>query len=443
MTNTSRLGLDTTTAPVFKGMIVLYLLSIVVPGSFTLGSWSFGYFRFLQLVMFFPMIGMVLTSRYIKLNLVDLWVVLHVLWYNMSILVNHGPERIEFVGMQIVDAYGGYLFARAFITSVDAFKFFWKCFAAMMLFIFPFAFYEMVYDRNPFSILMGQGGSSGGGEKRYGLRRVSSTFQHPILYGVFWATGIANLLYIFKSFKGKILVAANVLVVFCSLSSGALLFALVQMALWCWDWLTRSKWKLLLVLAVVCYIILELLSNRSAIAALTARFAFSAHNAYWRLVIWEYGSQSVLDNPIFGLGLHDWYRPDWMHSSSVDNHWLLIAMRSGFPGIIFLLLAFLTLVVKMVRSNISDPVIKAMRTGYLIAFVGMFVALGTVAVWNEMAAYLMFYVGMGMWMLNLPAQSEIKVEDMSAEEQAKPTSSYTRFTKRKYRNGQKVNPAKS
>src|SRR3954466_10503300 len=58
--------------------------------------------------------------------------------------------------------------------------------------------------------------------------------------------------------------------------------------------------------------------------------------------IWEYGSASVLNNPLFGVGFGDWARASWM-TSSADMFWLVNAMRHGLPAGLLIMSAFLLL----------------------------------------------------------------------------------------------------
>jgi len=48
----------------------------------------------------------------------------------------------------------------------------------------------------------------------------------------------------------------------------------------------------------------------------------------------------VRAHPVFGIGYGDWARPNWI-PASVDNFWLLTAMRHGVPGLGFLAAAFI------------------------------------------------------------------------------------------------------
>ena len=94
----------------------------------------------------------------------------------------------------------------------------------------------------------------------------------------------------------------------------------------------NKKWALLSILILLAYISIELISDRTFWHAVLTKITFSAHTAY-RIQIFQWGMDNVYNNPFFGLGLNDWVRPTWK-SASIDNMWLVIAIRYGIPAFI-------------------------------------------------------------------------------------------------------------
>ena len=134
---------------------------------------------------------------------------------------------------------------------------------------------------------------------------------------------------------------------------------------------------------------------------------FSPWNAYWRSFIFEFGMQNVWSHPWFGIGLTDeWARPAWMGPASVDNFWLVIAMRYGFPGIILLFLGFLPPLWTIGRRRFGvNGMVWRLRRAWVIVFVGLTLALATVDVWSTLFSFVFFLFGAGMWLVTTPQEA--------------------------------------
>jgi hypothetical protein len=188
--------------------------------------------------------------------------------------------------------------------------------------------------------------------------------------------------------------------VFSSLSSGAILSVLIQAMLIVWDKVTASvarRWGILVTMIVTAYFVVELISNRSAMDVFISYLTFNADSSYMRVHIWHWGTQSVLNHPIFGLGLNDWEHPSWM-GNSIDNFWLVTAVRYGIPGFSFAAGGYLSVCFGLGRlRNLSSQVAQC-RKALIIALCGMAPAICTVHVWDAPYVLIMFLLGSGMWM---------------------------------------------
>ena len=181
---------------------------------------------------------------------------------------------------------------------------------------------------------------------RSGLTRAQSVFDHPILFGVCTGSIIALVHLVLgyqKSFFQRALktgiVAATA---FSSLSAGALVAVVVQGFLLSWNRLlaaVKIRWKILIGLLVLIVVAIELVANRSALEIITSFFLFDADSYWFRRMIWEYGSASALNHPLFGVGMNEWERPEGM-PASIDNFWLVQAVTHGLPAAFLLLLTF-------------------------------------------------------------------------------------------------------
>jgi hypothetical protein len=199
---------------------------------------------------------------------------------------------------------------------------------------------------------------------------------------------------------------------FMSLSSAPLLSIVLQTAMILWDKVTHGSWKLLAFLVGSVYIFLELASNRGAVVIFIETMTFSPQSGWWRIHIWRYGSESVLNHPIMGIGLNDWVRPVWL-TGSVDNFWLLMAMRHGLVGLAFLGVAVALHAAYVLRCSPSDEGTRSIRTGYAITLAGLIFVLSTVHVWNEVAVFVMFFFGAGAFLYNSTSSQATEVADTS------------------------------
>jgi hypothetical protein len=188
-----------------------------------------------------------------------------------------------------------------------------------------------------------------------------------------------------------------------ALSSGAFLAIAMQLGLIFWAKAfggNKSRWWILLGLTVTGYVVVDLLSNRTPIAVFMSYATFSAHTAYWRALIFEYGIQNVWANPIFGLGLNDWTGPYWMPTSTVDNYWLLMGMRYGLPGFLTVTAGYIIVVFHVMRVQVGDDAqLTMLRRAWVFTFLGLSFTLCTVHVWTSIYSFVFFLLGAGVWFI--------------------------------------------
>ena len=155
----------------------------------------------------------------------------------------------------------------------------------------------------------------------------------------------------------------------------------------------------------LAYVAIDLFSTKTPFHVFVNNFTFSKQSAYNRILIFEYGTAEVARYPMFGVGLGDWLRPIWM-SDSIDNFWLLTAMRYGLPALL-LLWAFLFGMVWKIgqRKNLPEEWQRA-RHAWAFTLFGISVAAATVHLWNAMFVLFFFLIGSGAWLLD--AQPEQK-----------------------------------
>jgi hypothetical protein len=85
---------------------------------------------------------------------------------------------------------------------------------------------------------------------------------------------------------------------------------------------------------------------------------------------------------------------------SIDNFWLVEAVRFGIPGFLLIAGAFLSACFGLGRlKNLSFEVAQC-RKGLIITICGLSFALCTVHVWDAPYVLTIFLLGSGMWMFD-------------------------------------------
>jgi O-antigen ligase len=336
---------------------------------------------------------------------------LHFLWIGVSLAVNTPSQAITQLGSSGVEFLGGYLVGRAYIRSAESFLALCRALLVIGLCLLPLAAIEAVTARAPIieAISTLPYFTSVGTEipeSRMGLFRAKVVFVHPIHFGLFcsviFSLTFVALRDVMPTGRRWICSGLIALTCFLSLSSGAILALALQLGLIIWAAAfdrVRIRWWLLVGLFMLAYVVVDLLSNRTPIQVFMSRATFSSHNAYIRAAIYDSGIQNVWANPLFGIGLNDWIRPSWL-PTSVDNFWLVIAMRHGVPGFLFLVLGYVAVIFGVMRRDFStDPVISNIRRAWVFTFLGLSFTLSTVHVWTSIYSFTFFMFGAGVWLM--------------------------------------------
>lgn len=393
------------------GLVALFLISIVLPIVMQAGPLRLSPYRVMLLITIFPSLVLWLQGNAGKIRVADIALLGLCLWTFLSYVVIHGLERAtEAGGIFGLETMGAYLLGRLLIRSADDFRKFVTVFFWILLVLLPLAIIESVSGHaivletfrkfvRSYNIVTQ--------EPRWGLRRVMGPFEHPILFGAFCGSALGMVYYVLgfgRSFVRRILNTAIVgIVAFLSLSSGPLTSVGAQLGLIGWDLVLRRfawRWKLLAGLFFSAIVAIEIVANRSPAQILISFIAFNTATAYNRLRIWQYGSASVLNHPLFGVGENPWERPVWM-LPSIDMFWLVPAMFNGLPAGLLLQLAFFAVILPVIFAKGLDDRTSSYRTGYVISLLGFYIAGWTVHYWNSVYILLIFLLGCGPWFLDL------------------------------------------
>ncbi len=422
-------------------VVSIYIFCVVVGVFFFVGPLYLNTLRVLLLVLVIPLWVKLMMGHFGRVIATDWLFFAYFAWTIPALAINNPEAVLQQTGSTGAEFVGGYLLGRAFVRTRGAFIALCRQLSLIVLIILPFGLLE-VRTADPFipDLIRKVPGLFSVPDVnipgRMGLNRVQNAFSHPIHYGLFCSV-VFSLNFI--ALKGKIgpvwrwISSALIgLGCFMALSSGALLALVLQLGLIAWAFVFRKlawRWWLLVALGVLAYVAVDLLSNRTPLRVFLSYATFSAHTAYWRSLIFEYGFQNALDNPLFGIGLNDWVRPDWMYGDSMDNFWLVVAVRFGFPAAIFIIAGYLIVLFKVIFRNMNaDPELWHIRQAWVFSFVGLTFTLCTVHIWANIYSFVFFMFASGVWLIDEPVRGERSEDDLDADA-AKATKAATRFTR--------------
>jgi hypothetical protein len=390
--------------------IFLFVIGLLVPWLIFVGPLRLSAYRIVLLVMLVPCLFTWISGRAGQVRLADIALMMFSVWTAISLVVVHGlATALQPAGIGFVETMGAYLLARCYVRNAEDFRNVVQLLFRTVLFLFPFAVIEFLTGYNILRTMLGmilpivqQAPIS-----RSGFVRVSSVFEHPILFGTYVGS-IFGMVYLAlgyqkdlvrRAFLSSIVAAAA----FMSLSSGPIGAMMMQVFLIGWKTALRgvaARWALLIGLIVCLVVALEIVAKRSALTIITSLFMFDAQTYWYRTLIWTYGSATALNHPIFGVGLNDWERPVWMPSDTIDNFWLVQAVRYGLPAAFLLLLTFFSIVLTVGFAKVVQERIIEYRMGFMTCMVFLFITGCTVDFWNANYVFFFFLMGSGLWILD-------------------------------------------
>ncbi len=303
---------------------------------------------------------------------------------------------------QTADIVVAYFFARSAFRSLHDLRLFLLMMAPGLAVIAAVIVVESVTKTHIiqpfFSSLLGTGGGYTLTSERLGLLRAAGPFPHPILAGVFFASFLP--LYWLSGLRAwpRVFGIAAALASFFTVSSAALLAFTMGAGLIFYNWLTERianvTWQLFFIVFGLFAFAAEL-GTKSGTFNLLVRFgSLNSDSAFYRTLIWRFGTQNVVKNPWFGIGYSDWERPVWM-GSSIDHYWLLMAIQFGLVTPVLIGLAIIWAIVELLRNSThSNLVDKRTQIGLAIAMAS--IALGAISVSMWLAAQVWFHMLMGL-----------------------------------------------
>ena len=402
--------------------VIVLLVAWVMPFQFYIGSLRLTPYRAALLLLFIPVLVWLARGRAGRMRLPDVLLVLFAAWSVISLVAIHGIGGIQTGGIQVLETLTPYFLARCCIRNADDFYALARALTAIVAVLLPFAVYEAVTGHNLYLEIASRIFPSIGitdKDPRWGLRRVQLFFEHPILMGVCCGSVLALSQMVLgrqRSFTRRWMQSGVVfLTAALSLSSGPLSGLMVQLALMSWNralgWL-RSRWTVLIALIAVFVLAVELFAKRP-LPNILLSFAFDPDSAFFRIVIWNYGTLSVANHPLFGVGMGSWDRPSWM-APSIDMFWLYNAITYGLPGGVLMLGFFAAACITVGRTPHLTPRHYDYRAAYLIAMASFFLTGWMVHFWNGTYVFFLFMVGAGIWVRDVAEAHPSAAKDLRA-----------------------------
>jgi hypothetical protein len=397
--------------------VTLLLISFTIPWLIPVGPLVLSVYRLFLLAIMGPCLVMWLSGRAGRVRIADIAVLCFCLWSALALWVVHGEGvALEGGGVLFLETFGAYLVARCYIRSAQQFVQMIRTTFVIIACLTPFALIEMVTGVNVaraiFSSVLPTYQPDTVTDMRAGMTRAMVIFEHPILFGLFAGSMLA-LVHMVLGMRdgvaprwlrsGVICVATA-----CSLSSGPLGILVLQIALIAWNRLLRSnpyRWHLIWALAGVAYLAIDLASNQSPIQFYISRLTFSQESAWYRFLIWDYGTASIMAHPLFGVGFGEWERPSYM-STSFDMFWLILPLRHGMPAGFFMYAAFAAIYFGVMFKRLPDPVVAQYRAAYLITLTAFFLIGWAVHLWGVPYVLLFMLLGAGGWFLDQPRDAQ-------------------------------------
>lgn len=233
---------------------------------------------------------------------------------------------------------------------------------------------------------------------RLGLTRVSGLFPHPIIAGAVLVTSAA--FFLSSGIRGwpRWAGLSGFFFGLLSISSAAALATVIAVAVFAYEQaqkrVTFLNWPLAFFGLLAFSMILQFGTGIGLVGAIS-RLSFNPDTAYFRTVIWEYGSASVWHHPLIGIGFSSYERASWMVTDSIDNQWLLLAVRHGIYPAVAMVGATIFLIVRMSRlaSAARIPGDRGVYFDLALVLAIILVVGSTVAFFGTLVAW--YYLLMG------------------------------------------------
>jgi len=130
-------------------VVWVYLLSVIIPLGFDLGSVAMTGLRLVLLFTIIPTTVGLFSGKYGKVYPVDYLFCLHMLWATIAMFMNNPNIALQNSGSFILEFLGGYMLGRAYIRTPSDFAALVRALLLLVAISLPFAIYEALYGTAP------------------------------------------------------------------------------------------------------------------------------------------------------------------------------------------------------------------------------------------------------------------------------------------------------
>ena len=397
----------------FKILAILFVISIFIPVEFYYLAGG------LRLEAYRIVLGLALIVSLFNIkdlveraDLVDILLIGFTVLATISFISNHGLQKgIESAGIFIIEVLGAFYLARNFITTPKRYFQTNIAFIGLLTLVVGFTFYESFLHHR---ILHEYATKITGHQsldpslythyyERFGILRATNLFVHPILYGALTAIFFPfAILLVFFAFKPRYLIATIALFssMVLTLSSAPLLSSMFQamVAILSKNWEGAKRFWLSAAFFVLSgAFLVNLISNRGFFPLLISHLTFNPATGYYRMFQWQYAMDDVIDNPLLGIGVSQWSRPDWLNYS-IDSFWLLITMQHGIPAGFILLFCSLYIVFHVLNNlHKQHEYYRWMANAWVLSFMSLILIGFTVDYFGKLQPMFFFTLGSIAW----------------------------------------------
>jgi hypothetical protein len=179
----------------------LFILTLVVPVFFHVGTVRLAPFLLVLLVAFIPLCLVWVTGSAGAVRAPDLLILFSCLWGALALFQTHGAEAVEPAGILILQTFGAYLMGRCLVRNKASCRAVFNVYFALIVVFLPFAIIETI-DGVPYYLKLfsaiGPVYPDLQMDPRLGFERAQVAFEHPILFGIFVSSGFAVMFYSFR-----------------------------------------------------------------------------------------------------------------------------------------------------------------------------------------------------------------------------------------------------
>jgi hypothetical protein len=398
---------------IFKILGILFVISIFIPVEFhyLVGSLRIEAYRVvLGLALVYSLLN--IKDLLEKADLIDILLFIFIVFASVSLVYNHGLQKgIESSGILAIEVLGAFYLARGLITTPKSYYRINMLFVTILAFLVIISIYEALAQHR---ILHEWAKNITGHDSlnwklythyyvRFDIMRTTNLFAHPILYGtigaIFFPFIVLLLIYRFK-ISNFLKTLALLIGMISTLSSAPLLSVAFQgmTALLAQYWMGAKRlWVAVAFFATSAFILIEAVSNRGFFAILISYLTFNPVTGYYRMLQWKYSMDDIADHPVFGIGLHDWTRPEWMNSS-IDSFWLLMTMQHGvFAGFILLFCSLYAVFHILNNLHKHHLATRWMVKSWVLAFMSLILIGFTVDYFGKIQPLFFFVLGSIGW----------------------------------------------